>query len=67
MCATVCPSQALAYITPEDAARRPSKPTNVFQFGSQTITTKVAMMVPAQVSSVTLDVADFIWEGKEGA
>ena len=67
MCATVCPSQALAYITPEDAARRPSKPTNVFRFGSQTITTKVAMMVPAQVSSVTLDVADFIWEGKEGA
>ena len=67
MCATVCPSQALAYITPEDAARRPSKPTNVFRFGSQTITTKVAMMVPAQVSSVNLDVADFIWEGKEGA
>ena len=37
MCATVCPSQALAYVPPErsraSAARRP---TNVFQFGNET-------------------------------
>lgn len=67
MCATVCPSQALAYITPADAARRPAKPTNVFHFGQQTIRTKVSMMVPAQFDSVSLDVADYIWEGGESA
>ena len=67
MCATVCPSQALAYITPEEAAKRPTRPTNIFKFGNQTITTKVAMMVPTNFDSVSLDVADYIWEGKESA
>jgi Fe-S-cluster-containing dehydrogenase component len=67
MCATVCPSQALAYIAPEDAARRPARPTNVFQFGNQTIKTKVLMMVPVQFDSVSMDVADYVWERKESA
>ena len=67
MCATVCPSQALAYLKPEDAAKRPARPTNVFQFGNQTIKTKVSMMVPAQFDSVSLDVADYIWEGDKSA
>ena len=67
MCATVCPSQALAYITPEEAAKRPTRPSNVFKFGNQTIKTKVFMMVPAQFDSLSLDVADYIWEGKENA
>ena len=30
MCATVCPSQALAYVTPEEIARRREKPSNAF-------------------------------------
>jgi Fe-S-cluster-containing dehydrogenase component len=63
MCATVCPSQALAYIHPEEAAKRRTKPTTVFQFGQQTITTKVAMMVPSRFDSVSIDVVDYIWEG----
>ena len=63
MCATVCPSQALAYIRSEDAARRLAKPSNVFQFGNQTITTKVAMMLPAKFDSITVDVVDYMWEG----
>jgi Fe-S-cluster-containing dehydrogenase component len=48
MCATVCPSQALFYGTAEEIARlRPqSIPTNQFQFGSQTITTRVFVMAP---------------------
>jgi Fe-S-cluster-containing dehydrogenase component len=48
MCATVCPSQALFYGTREEIERiRPrSAPMNTFQFGRQTITTKVNMMVP---------------------
>lgn len=48
MCATVCPSQALFFGTREEiAALRPqSRPTNVFRFGQQTITTRVSVMVP---------------------
>ncbi len=67
MCATVCPSQALAYVRAEDIARRPTQPSNTFVFGNQVIKTKVAMMVPAEVEAVRLDVADYIWEGEEGA
>ena len=48
MCATVCPSQALVFGTREQIEKlRPwSTPVNRFQFGSQTISTRVFMMVP---------------------
>jgi Fe-S-cluster-containing dehydrogenase component len=48
MCATVCPSQALFYGTlAEIEALRPlSRPANRFQFGLQTITTRVFTMLP---------------------
>lgn len=48
MCATVCPSQALFFGTREQIRQiRPmSMPTNRFQFGGQTITTRVSVMVP---------------------
>jgi Fe-S-cluster-containing dehydrogenase component len=48
MCASVCPSQALFFGTREEIERlRPhSRPINSFQFGAQTITTRVNMMVP---------------------
>ena len=48
MCATVCPSQALFFGTREqiEQLRPMSMPINQFQFGHQTITTKVNMMVP---------------------
>jgi Fe-S-cluster-containing dehydrogenase component len=48
MCASVCPSQALFFGTREElAALRPnSRPVNSFQFGQQTITTKVNMLIP---------------------
>jgi Fe-S-cluster-containing dehydrogenase component len=50
MCASVCPSQALFYGTREEieAMRPNSRPVNTFQFGRQTITTKVNMMVPVE-------------------
>lgn len=67
MCATVCPSQALAYVPPEAVARRRERPTNVFHFGNQRITTKVFMMVPPEHDSVSIDVADYIWEGEHEA
>jgi Fe-S-cluster-containing dehydrogenase component len=48
MCATVCPSQALFFGTREQIEQlRPlSTPVNTFQFGDQTITTQVQVMVP---------------------
>jgi hypothetical protein len=62
MCATVCPSQALAYVLPEEIARRREKPTNIFYFGEQKITTKVFMMAPADRDAIALDVVDYMWE-----
>jgi Fe-S-cluster-containing dehydrogenase component len=48
MCATVCPSQALFFGTRDQirALRPQSMPTNKFQFGGQTISTRVNVMVP---------------------
>ncbi len=59
MCASVCPSQALFYGTREEVERlRPrSEAMNTFQFGEQTITTKVYMMVPKQEEFNVIDVA----------
>ena len=48
MCATVCPSGALYYGTRADmAAMRPaSEPVREFQFGNQTVRTRVHVMMP---------------------
>ena len=53
MCATVCPSQALFFGTLEQITQlRPlSAPVNTFQFGDQTITTRVYVMVPRQIAT----------------
>jgi Fe-S-cluster-containing dehydrogenase component len=55
MCATVCPSQALFYGTREQIEQlRPlSAPVNTFQFGGQTITTRVQVMVPRALATRT--------------
>ena len=52
MCASVCPSQALFFGTRDEieAARPQSAPIDRFQFGNQTITTKVKMMGPRSVA-----------------
>jgi Fe-S-cluster-containing dehydrogenase component len=52
MCATVCPSQALFFGTREqiEQLRPQSQPINRFQFGAQTITTQVQVMVPKEVA-----------------
>ncbi|MBZ0306902.1 MAG: 4Fe-4S ferredoxin [Anaerolineae bacterium] len=59
MCASVCPSQALFYGTREEIEQlRPSsRPINSFQFGQQTITTKVNMMVPNEPHIRLIDIA----------
>jgi Fe-S-cluster-containing dehydrogenase component len=57
-CASVCPSQALAFGTREEMARlRPhARPVNTFQFGRQTIRTKVNIMVPRDSPAEIVDV-----------
>ena len=47
---------------PEEIANRREKPTNIFYFGSQKITTKVYMMAPAEREAIALDVVDYMWE-----
>ena len=64
MCASVCPSQALAFGTREEMARlRPNaKPVNTFQFGQQTIRTKVNVMVPKDGPDEHVDVTAAMYE-----
>ena len=48
MCATVCPSGALFYGTPEEVEDlRRARPLNQFLFGEQTVQTRNHLMVPA--------------------
>ena len=58
MCASVCPSQALFFGTRDEIERlRPrSRPINHFQFGNQSITTKVNMMAPKSSGHDRVDV-----------
>jgi len=55
MCATVCPSGALFYGTPEEAEDgRRARPLARFRFGAETVATRNALMVPAAVDTVAV-------------
>lgn len=64
MCASVCPSQALAFGTRAEMARlRPgSKAVNTFHFGRQMIRTKVNVMVPRDAPRDLVDVTAAMFE-----
>jgi nitrite reductase/ring-hydroxylating ferredoxin subunit len=63
MCATVCPSQALAYVPRETIAReRREVPSNVFWFGNQRVTTRCSTWCPRGAREVRVDVVDYMWE-----
>jgi Fe-S-cluster-containing dehydrogenase component len=64
MCATVCPSQALAFVSPDEIRKRREVPLNVFRFGGEEVRTKVQMMVPAGTTSVEVDVVQYMWEAE---
>jgi len=52
MCATVCPSQALAFTTLEEIERtRQGVPVNEWHFGAEPVKTKVYVMVPKGIKS----------------
>ena len=53
MCATVCPSQALAFMTLEEIERtRRGKAINEWRFGDEIVRTKVFVLVPQETSRV---------------
>ncbi len=61
MCATVCPSGALYYGPREFIERhRQEKAVNEFQFGQQTIRTKVNIMTSQNANHVDIDVLEFM-------
>ena len=62
MCASVCPSQALFFGTRQElnALRPMSRPLNRFQFGLQTINTKVNMLVPKDDATESLVVTEHL-------
>ena len=63
MCATVCPSQALYFGRAEDIERmRIEKPINEFQFGMQTVRTKVRLMSAPATDQLEFDVMSFMPE-----
>jgi Fe-S-cluster-containing dehydrogenase component len=66
MCASVCPSQALFFGTRDEIERlRPrSRSINQFQFGNQTISTKVNMMIPKDAGNEQLDVTAAMYPAK---
>jgi len=65
MCATVCPSQALAYVPIDTILRsRREKPNNLFFFGNERVTTKVFMMVPTEAEAINVDITDFMWDSQ---
>jgi Fe-S-cluster-containing dehydrogenase component len=69
MCASVCPSGALFYGTHEEVERdrKRSRPINEFQFGQQTIRTKVQMMAPKQTTVTRVDITAAMHEPPVGA
>ena len=68
MCASVYPSRALFFGTRERlAAERPrSAPVNRFQFGGQTVTTKVRMLTPRDGRPEYVDVVSAMSEETAG-
>jgi Fe-S-cluster-containing dehydrogenase component len=68
MCASVCPSGALWFGTREELRQlRPrSRPVNTFQFGLQSITTRVSMMVPLDSTTDRIDVTSAMHEPTVG-
>jgi Fe-S-cluster-containing dehydrogenase component len=64
MCASVCPSQALAFGTREEMERlRPrARPINSFRFGQQLVRTKVNIMVPDDAGVEMVDVTAAMFE-----
>lgn len=61
MCATVCPSQALAFTTLEEIERtRQGVPRNTWTFGNEVVKTKVWVVVPEKVPAMNVQLYPLI-------
>jgi Fe-S-cluster-containing dehydrogenase component len=61
MCATVCPSGAIFYGTLGDVAEtRRARPVNTFQFGRQTVTSRVYVMMPETVGRDGVEMLEWL-------
>jgi Fe-S-cluster-containing dehydrogenase component len=66
MCATVCPSQALYYGRAEDIEHmRVETPISQFQFGYQTVKTKVRLMSSPSADQLDFDILSFMPESED--
>lgn len=66
MCATVCPSGAIAFRTREDILEhRREIPINEFIIGPQKVTTKVQMMMPENTNDLEFDVAALLPDSEQ--
>jgi Fe-S-cluster-containing dehydrogenase component len=54
MCATVCPSQALAFTTREEIQKRRGVAINEWRFGGEDVRTKVFVVVPRKTKRLEL-------------
>jgi Fe-S-cluster-containing dehydrogenase component len=68
MCASVCPSGALFFGQRDHIARRRrEKPINEFQFGAQTVRTKVNLMTAPEVARLEFDITEHMTEADVAA
>jgi Fe-S-cluster-containing dehydrogenase component len=58
MCATVCPSQALAFTTRAEIERRRGVAINEWKFGDEVVRTKVFVVVPREVRRVEIGLVE---------
>ena len=67
MCASVCPTGALAFGTYEQIVPlRRTKPVNAHVFGNQRVETRVYLMVPAETDEINVDGCG-VFEGRMNA
>ena len=68
MCATVCPSQALAFVPREEMGRlRRGQPVNVWVFGGERVRTRVSVMLPREAGPVRVDLLQIRGTSEAGA
>jgi Fe-S-cluster-containing dehydrogenase component len=58
MCATVCPSQALAFTTHEEIRKRGGVAINEWRFGDEIVRTKVFVIVPREVQRIEMGLVE---------
>ena len=64
MCATVCPSQALAYVRPEEIAHPAREANEYFLFRQSEDHDQGLHDGSGRTGGIAIDVVDYMWEGE---